>query len=161
MIDDRLKKLFNIAANGFGSRCRCVSLHNLSFLVDEKLFKIPFDHLQSKHSWLLFLQVSIDWMLIGAIDSNLLCHGEGHSIIALAECSDFLITGHLLRERVGGKSNDNQSFVFIAVVELLQAFELGSEAALGSRVEGKDYFAFKLAQIDWFPGSIVDLKVVE
>jgi len=118
---------------------------NLSISANEELLKVPLDVLDAHDTGLLLLHPGEDGCRILAVDVQLAEDREGHAVVDLAEGLDVIVgAGVLVVELVAGKAEDGE-LVRVALVQvleqLLEAFELGCEAALGRGVDGEDDLA--------------------
>ncbi len=77
-----------------------------------------------------------------AIDVNLAEHGKADAVVQLAELHDLVIRARVLfAELVAGEAQNGQAALVIALVELLQTFELRGEATFGGRVNDQQHLA--------------------
>ena len=81
-----------------------------------------------------------------AVDVCLLEHGKGDAVIELTKGLNLgVVLGILVTELVAGKAKDYKAVFVVGsdlLVELLEALELGSEAAFRGGVDDEDGFAF-------------------
>jgi len=121
---------------------------DLAVAADEELLEVPLDPLQAHEARLLVLEPLVEWVGLIAVDVDLAKDREAHAIVDLAEALDLLVgAGVLATELVAGEAkNDKVVRVLLleALVELLEALELGGEAALGGGVDDQNDLALVL-----------------
>ena len=109
----------------------------------------------------LFAKVSKDGMGVLAEDVDFFHQREGHAVVQAAELRNFFVAaGFLVFELVTGKAEDDQPLVLILLVEGFQAIVLRGEAALRSRVNNHEDFAFVLGHVHLFALVVQGLEIV-
>ena len=84
----------------------------------------------------LRLEILKDWISSRTIHIDLLHDLESHTVVELAELLDLVIgTRILLLKLVAGETDDNESAVFVLLVQFLQALELRCESALTGGID--------------------------
>lgn len=140
-----LQKLSNVRVNGRRRGGGSPSVDHISLTVNEELFKIPLDALESQQSSLLRLEEVVHGVLVRSIHVNLLENGESDTVVELAELSDLLISaGFLASKLVGGESNNLKALVVVLFVQCLQTLVLGGESTLGGDIDNEDNLALQL-----------------
>lgn len=98
--------LFNLVRCGL----RGEPLQHAAFLVHQEFGEIPFDALRAEYSRCLFGQILEQGMGIGAFDVDFLVHGEGYTVIDLAELGNILALTRLLSgELIAGEAPEPQN----------------------------------------------------
>lgn len=142
----RRQRLLHLGLQILGLRRARPPLNHLSIPPDQKLLKVPLDHLQPHQPRLLLLQPLEHGLGLGAVDVDLAQHGETHAVVELAEFLDLVVGPRVLAaELVAGEAEDGEVVWVLrrnVLVELLEPRELRGEAAFGGRVYDEDDFAF-------------------
>lgn len=120
---------------------------DLSISADNELLKIPFDGLDAHDTGHRVLQPGEDGGGVFAVDVELSEDGEGDAVVNLAEGLNVVVgAGVLAAELVAGEAENGEIFGVLLLqllVELLEAFELGCETALGGGVDDEDNLALQ------------------
>lgn len=126
---------------------------DLAVAADEELFKVPLDALEAHQARLLSLEPLVERAGLVAIDVNLLHDREADAVVDLAKVLDIVVgAGLLVTKLVAGEAEDDKVvgvLLLDRLVELLEALVLGSEAALGGRVDDEDDFALVIGEGDF------------
>lgn len=124
--------------------------NNLAVRRDQELLKVPLDTLQAQHAGLLLLHPGPHGGRAVAVDVQLAQHGEGDAVVDLAEGLDVVVgAGVLAAELVAGEADDEEIvgvFALELLVEVLEALELGREAAFGGGVDDEHDLAFEAGE---------------
>ena len=108
-------------------------------LAHQKFLKVPLDPLEPEQARHLRLHPLVHRLRLISVHVRLAQHGERDPVVGQAEGLDgVVVAGVLLHELVAGEAQDDElvrvgGFDFL--VEGLEAFELGGEAAFGGRVD--------------------------
>lgn len=123
---------------------------DLAVAADEELLKVPLDHLDAHDAGLLVLEPLVEGVGIVAVHVDLAQDREGDAVVDLTEGLDLIIGAWVLAaELVAGEADDDEVIGVLlldVLVELLQAGELGGEAALGCGVHDQDDLALVSVQ---------------
>lgn len=121
--------------------------NNLSIRRDQELLKVPLNTLQTQRTGHRLLHPGINRRSLVTVDIQFAQHGERHAIVQLTERLDLVVgTGVLAAELVAGEPEELKVLRVLRLellVDLLEAFELRGEAALGGGVDDEDNFAFQ------------------
>lgn len=126
---------------------RRVAGDDLSIGANNELLEVPLDGLNAHDTGHLFLQPLEDRGGVFAVYVELAKDGESDAVVDLAEGLNLVVgTGVLAVELVAGEAEDGEVFrvaLLQLLVELLEAFELGCETALGGGVDDEDDLALQ------------------
>lgn len=131
------------------------AVDNLAVAADEELFKVPLDALETKQAGLLGLEPLVQRGSLVAVDVNLSHDGEGDAVVELAEALDVVVgAGFLAGKLVAWEAEDDKVVGVLlgdALVDLLKAGVLASQAALGGGVDDEDDLALVVGEGDFLP----------
>lgn len=124
---------------------RCIAAEGIDLAVrqDQVFVEIPQGRLVGNFNQLLVQGISFR-----AYNGAFFSQRELHAIVALAEIPDFLVAVGFLMKIIGGKTNHQQAFLMILIVDGDQLFELGRETALAGGIDHKDRALPVVAQIE-------------
>ena len=132
---------------------------DLAVPADEKLLKVPLNHLEAHEAGLLLLEPFEDGVGAVAVDVNLLHDGEADAVVELAELLDLIVGARLLAAKLIAREAQDGKVIRVLLleilVELLEAGVLRGEAALGGRVDDEDDLALVVGKGDLLPALCV------
>ena len=109
----------------------------------------------------LGLEILEDGIGVCAVDITLGHEREGYTVVEAAELFDLLIaTRFLVRELVTGESEDDETLVFVFLVQSLQTVVLRRKTALGSGINDKDHLSFVICEVHLFASVVKDFEII-
>lgn len=132
----------------------------LAVSTDEELVEVPADF--PGKSGVFAGEVSVERVLPVAVHFDLLVHREGDPVVQGAERRDVGVRARFLAaELVARKSEDDESFVFVSLIQGFEVFVLPGEPALGGDIDYEQHFAFVFRErfglvVDGGDGNVVD-----
>ena len=134
----------NVFGDLFGRILRGITLDHAAIFADQKFGEIPFDGLAAQETWGLCGQPLVERVGVAAIDLDFFHHGEGHTVIALAETANVWVRAWILAAKlIAGKSEQGQALACVVLVQFFQSGELGGEAAGTRGVNDQHDLAFE------------------
>ena len=109
----------------------------------------------------LGLQELEDGLCVGTVHIGLGHKGEGDAMVQAAEFLDLLIgAGLLAGELVAGEANHHQAFVFVLLVQGLQAVVLRGETTFGCGVHNQEHLAFVILEVYFLALVVQGFEIV-
>ena len=109
----------------------------------------------------LLLEIREDRLCVLAVDVNLAHDLEGHAVVELAELFDLSVRFRiLLFELVAWEADDDQSLVFVLLVQFLKTLELRGEATLAGGVDDEEHFALELCKVEFFAATRQRFEII-
>lgn len=143
--------LLNIRLQVLGLRRAGPPVDDLSIASDQELLKVPLDPLHTQQTGLFVLEPLKRRVRFVAVDVDLAEHRERDAVVDHAELLDVVVGAWVLSTKLVAGEADDLEVVgvlgFDVLVELLEAGELGREAALGGRVHDEDDFALVVGKV--------------
>ena len=122
-------------------------------LPHQEFLKVPLYPLEPEHPRHLRLHPLVHRLRLVAIHVRLAQHRKRNAVVGQAEgLNGVIVTGVLLHELVAGEAQDDEVVRVRGLdllVELLETFELGREAAFGGGVDDEDDFVLEVREGVW------------
>ena len=109
----------------------------------------------------LCLEVLKDRISVLTVDITLRHQREGHTMVETAELLDLLIAARLLvSELIAREAEDDESLVFVFLIQCLQTIVLRRETAFRSGINDEEHLTFVVCEIYFFASVIEDFEII-
>lgn len=126
---------------------------------DQKFGEVPLDCIDQDSALLVFQKLK-NRVGIVAIDINLAHHQKVHAVVYLAKtCDTMFVIRFLSAKLIARKTDDNQAFVVVFCVQLLQSCKLWCKSAFACGIDNQSTLSLKSAKLTLLPRMSVAVKV--